>query len=154
MICRDALPSFDVVTLSVVLHMQRPRLSWCELTLMECRLTGRSSWAFRQNSTGKGLVAPGLFLWPVVCTWAEEMWALEQLYCPGSLCVSCGPYVAHPVIKLRLSWYLFHSQWESGIVVFSLLAVRESVMNWDKSLRLINCWSFILSSLICISKKH
>lgn len=75
---------------------------------------GRSSWAFRRNSTGKGLVAT----WPIppACglhlkgTWEEGMQALEQIYCPGSLCMSCGPQVAHPVIKLRLSRYIFHSQ--------------------------------------------
>ena len=102
---------------------------------------GRSSWAFRQNRTGRGLVAT----WPIppACSLhlgaGEGMRALEQIYCPGSLCVSCGPQVADPIIKLRLSWYIFHSQRENGLVAFLLLAVRESVMSRGKSIGLINC---------------
>lgn len=35
-------------------------------------------------------------------TWEEGTWALGKFYCSGSLYTSCGPQVAHPVIKLRL----------------------------------------------------
>lgn len=64
---------------------------------------GKNSWVFRHNSIRKGLVAAWLV--PPACgpylkgTWEEGLQALEQIYCPDSLCMSLGLQVAHPVIK-------------------------------------------------------
>lgn len=44
-------------------HRQRSRASWWELNVTECHLMGRSSWAFGQNSTGKGLAYSSSLQW-------------------------------------------------------------------------------------------